>query len=290
MLGVVTRPLDLPPLPLRATDAHKGDLGTVLVVAGCSAYPGAAILASLGAGRMGAGYVRLAVPSAVTADVLPAVPFAVLVRGASDEDGAFSADAVATVLKAAEGADAVVVGPGLGMGRGAGALVDALVHHVSCPLVIDADGLNRLAASGSESLSARPAPTVLTPHPGEFARLTGRPTPRDDAGRASAARDLAGEWGAVVVLKGARTVTTDGERLRVETAGNAGMATAGMGDVLAGATAALLARIEDPAGAAALAVHLHATAGDLAAEELGVEAVLPVDVAERLGRAARDGR
>jgi NAD(P)H-hydrate epimerase len=291
MLDVMTAdalaPLELPILPPRPTAGHKGSFGSVLVVAGSRRYPGAAILAALGAGRMGAGLVHLAVPDAIVPEVVPAVPFAVMERAAADDDGAFSADASPGLLAVASQVDAVVLGPGLSQGQGAASLVAALVSGVNCPLLVDADGLNLLAATDAAALLAkRPGPTVLTPHPGEAARLLGRDVPADDHGRRDAALALARDLGCVVVLKGAGTVTTDGQRLRVETAGNPGMGTGGTGDVLAGAAGTLLAQFEDPAGAAALGVHLHARAGDLAAEELGQAAVLPQDVALRLGRAA----
>ncbi|RKY18157.1 MAG: NAD(P)H-hydrate dehydratase [Planctomycetota bacterium] len=276
--------LPLPSLPPRAAASHKGSFGSVLVLAGCRRYPGAAILAALGAGRMGAGLVQLAVPDAIVAEVVPAVPFAVMQRAASDADGAFDAESVPGLLAAAQAADAVVLGPGLGQGDGAAQLLAALVDAVAAPLVLDADALNLLAAAGpAELLARRPGPTVLTPHPGEFARLVAGETPPN--ARSAAALDLARALRCVVVLKGAGSVTTDGRRLRVETAGNPGMATGGMGDVLAGATGTLLAQLDDPAAACALAVHLHAMAGDLAARELGQAAVLPEDVAARLGRA-----
>lgn len=293
--------LPLPALPQRPRHGHKGSFGTVLVVAGSGSYPGAAALAALGAGRMGAGLVRLALPEAIAREVLPAVPFAVLVRAPGDERGHFAQTAVAPVLAAAQDAQAVVLGPGLGQGAGAAALLAALIASVNAPLLLDADALNLLACLGPGALAARVGPTVLTPHPGEFVRLAQAcaqigpgaeapapmPAPTTDTERELAATALARAFNAVVVLKGAGTVTSDGRRLRVESAGNPGMGRGGMGDVLAGAAGALLARLPgDAAAAAALAVHLHAVAGDLAAAELGQESLLPEDVARLLGRAA----
>jgi len=278
------------PWPNREADTHKGSYGTVLIVAGCRSYPGAAILAALGAARLGAGLVRLGVPSGCVAEVLPAVPFSTVVRCEETPEGALAAEAAPTLLAAAADADAVVIGPGLGTDSSTGSLVESLVRSLEPPLVIDADGLNLLLGSRLRLLSERTAPTVLTPHPGEFGRLTEASPPRGDLSRQQEATSLARTLGVVVVLKGHHTVVTDGQRVYLETGGNPGMATGGMGDVLAGAVGTVLAQGADPAEGAALAVSLHAQAGDLAADELGQAGLLPQDVAHRLGRVARDHR
>ena len=297
--------LQMATLPARLDDSHKGSYGTVLIIAGCRSYPGAAILAALGAGRLGAGLVRLALPQGIVPEVLPAVPFATVLRCPETAAGGLAAEANEQILAAAADADAVVIGPGLGTEAPTGELVDAVLSSVTAPLVVDADALNLCATAGCPLLTERNGPTVITPHPGEFTRLTAAPMPVGDDERASAAAELAQELGAVVVLKGHHTVVSDGERLYRETAGNPGMATGGMGDVLAGAIGAVLARgnlneTQTPecdgtaaarratASMAALAVHLHAVAGDLAADELAQDGLLPQDVAERLGRAARE--
>jgi len=279
------QPLPLPPLPPRDVRSHKGDHGRVLIVAGCRAYPGAAVLAALGAGRAGAGLVHLALPRGIEPLVLPAVPFAILHALPAGAEGGFDATAAAPLLGLAGGMQAVVLGPGLGEAPGCAALVTSLLEGVRAPLVLDADGLNHLARSGLDALRRRPGPTVLTPHPGEFARLDpegGVPTQEQRSARAEA---FAARHGVVLVLKGHASVVTDGRRTRVEPAGNPGMAKGGMGDVLSGMLGALLAVLPDPAEAAALAVHLHAAAGDLAAAALGQASVLPTDVAEHFGRA-----
>jgi NAD(P)H-hydrate epimerase len=289
------QPLPLPKLPPRPRDSHKGDYGTVLVVAGSRRYPGAAILAALGAGRAGAGLVQLAVPTSLVPAVVAAVPFATLLPCAETSAGGFALGAADELRDAAAKATAVVLGPGLGTDSETGRLLVRLLRDVPRPLVLDADALNLLAALGDEPFAARraatDAPTVLTPHPGEFARLTGLPRPDGEQRLPQAAR-YAQQHGVIVVLKGAGTVVTDGRRAWVEPAGNPGMATGGMGDVLAGALGALLAtpkRLPDPAAAAALAVHAHALAGDGAAAALGETGVLPEDVARRLGKALEGG-
>jgi NAD(P)H-hydrate epimerase len=278
------QPLTLPNLPSRAPDSHKGDYGRVLIVAGSRRFPGAAVLTALGAGRAGAGLVRLALPRDVVPAVLPAVPFATVLPCAQTDDGGLSVAAIDEVLGLAADCTSVVIGPGLGTSPGTGELLTALLERLGVPVVLDADGLNLLAVAGVERLDGRSAPTVLTPHPGEFARLTGseRPAPDKRVGRAM---ELAGRLSAVVVLKGHGTVVTDGRRAYVEQAGNPGMATGGMGDVLAGVIGALLGLLPDAAGAAALGVHIHAVAGDLAAAEKSQDGLLPEDVAERVGLA-----
>jgi NAD(P)H-hydrate epimerase len=278
--------LSLPSLPERPADSHKGMWGRVLVIAGSTRYPGAAILAAQGAGRAGAGLVELAVPEGLGALVLPAVPFAILREEAVEPSGGFDATAGSGLLEAAALADAVVLGPGLGTAEPTSRLLATLLQGISAPLVLDADGLNLLTTLGAGTLRSRSGPTILTPHPGEFARLDGGAVPAADE-RTTRAAHLAAHLEALVILKGQGTVVTDGELVYLEPAGNPGMATGGMGDVLSGILGALLAVIPRPAEAAALAVHLHALAGDLAALELGQEAVLPGDVIDRYGRALR---
>ncbi|MHC5212796.1 MAG: NAD(P)H-hydrate dehydratase, partial [Planctomycetota bacterium] len=277
-------PLELPHLPARAADSHKGSYGSVLIVAGSRRYPGAAILAALGAGRAGAGLVRLAMPAGIVPAVVPAAAFATSRPCPETAGGGLDHTALAEILDEAGTCTSAVVGPGLGQDEQTGRLLADLLPALEVPLVLDADGLNLLVRLGLDTLAARKAPTILTPHPGEFARLAGSETPQGEA-RAPAAAALARRTGAIVVLKGHGTVVTDGRRARTETAGNPGMATGGTGDVLAGALGALLAVVPDPAQAAALAVHLHARAGDAAAAEGGQDALLPEDVARHLGAA-----
>jgi len=285
-------PLPLPVLPEREPDSHKGTFGSVLVVAGSRHYPGAVVLTALGAARSGAGLVRLALPRGIVPSVVPAVPFATVLPCTETAEGQLAAGALAEILGEAEVCQSAVIGPGLGQSEETGRLLSELLPALELPAVLDADALNLLARGGLDVLRRRHAPTILTPHPGEFARLTGADAPSRSE-RVAQAAELARRTGCVVVLKGHGTVVTDGRRSRTETAGNPGMATGGMGDVLAGSIGALLAVIADPAAAAALAVRAHARAGDLAAADLGQEAVLPEDVTRRIGLALaahREGR
>ncbi|GJM21943.1 MAG: hypothetical protein DHS20C15_18580 [Planctomycetota bacterium] len=278
-------------LPERALDSHKGDYGRVLIVAGSRAYPGAALLSVLGAGRAGAGYVRLAAPAEILPLVMPGAPFCIPRGLPSSATGGLDERAEPELRQLAADSDVVVLGPGLGTDEGTRRLTELLIPRLTGLLVLDADALNLLATGDPRTLRERRAPTVLTPHPGEWKRLAERlDLPPFEAGsrderREDQAADLAHALGVVVVLKGHRSVICDGERSRIEPRGHPAMAKAGMGDVLSGALGALLARVPDAAEATALAVRAHALAGELAAQELGPEGVLPQDLADRLGRA-----
>jgi hydroxyethylthiazole kinase-like uncharacterized protein yjeF len=243
---------DLARLPRRPRDAHKGTCGTVLVVAGSEGMLGAAILAARGALRSGAGLVRVALPDALRSACAVAVPAATTI----DRDRELG--------RALEDADAVVCGPGLG--PGVRRLVDAVLARPSdTPIVLDADGLNAVAPLEGPL----PGPVVLTPHPGEAARLLGVPGAATiQADREAAAMALVARSDGVVVLKGAGTVVGDSHRRFVNPSGNPGMATGGSGDVLAGVIGALLSQGMGPFDAAALGVHVHGLAGDRVAAEL----------------------
>jgi ADP-dependent NAD(P)H-hydrate dehydratase len=290
----------LRPLPRLSEDAHKGDAGRVLCVAGSETMPGAAVLVARGAGRAGAGLVSIACLDDAPFHALPiAVPEAVLVdlRGAFSSDGQVSKEAAARLE--ARSPHARLVGPGIGDDARARRLVELLLasDHPS-PLALDADALNALDGE-PERLVSCSAPVVITPHPGEAARLLGREVPRSEAGRIEFAVELARRGRCVVCLKGKGTVICDGERVRVNRSGNAGMATGGSGDVLSGILVAYLALTGRPecAGgdggsfdsfdAAALAVALHGEAGDLAARRLGRRALLASDLVEHLAAAQR---
>jgi ADP-dependent NAD(P)H-hydrate dehydratase / NAD(P)H-hydrate epimerase len=279
--------------PRRERGAHKGDFGHVLVIAGSLGKTGAAVLAATGALRSGAGLVTVATP----APCLPLVanaraelmtePLAVTGTGGLDPGG------LARLLSLARERDAVVLGPGLGQDEGTRELVRRFVRECPVPLVIDADGLNAIAPLGDEGralLRARSAATILTPHPGEAARLAGLGTPEIQRDRPAQATALARETGAIVILKGERTVVAEpGGRAAVSPTGNPGMATGGTGDVLAGVTGSLLAR-HGALLAATAAPYVHGLAGDLAARRRGEDGLLAGDVAEALPEAIEDVR
>jgi hydroxyethylthiazole kinase-like uncharacterized protein yjeF len=261
----------------------------VLVVAGSARFPGAPKLAALGALRSGAGLVRLLVPACVfpaaAASALEFMPAAL-----PDRDGFLDASALELLMEFAQDADVLAVGPGLGTSEGVAAVVKALVERCDRPLVLDADALNVLRGQHSLLRAAR-APVVITPHPGELARLLGISTAEVQRGRLEVARSTARLVGAVTLLKGARTLVASPEgRLVVNPTGNPGMASGGMGDVLTGAVAAFLAQGLPPFDAAWVAAYLHGLAADLLAEEVGDRGILAHDVAERIPQAMQQVR
>lgn len=272
--------------PALAADAHKGLAGRVACLCGSAEMPGAALLVARAAQRAGAGLVTMGCLHPRLLDALPiAAPEAVLQDLVAH---AGSAQAAADAWLARE-AHARVCGPGLGGGDFTRALVERIVARAGAePLVLDADALNVYAGRLAE-LRQRRAPTVLTPHPGEAARLLGRAVASDEQQRFDAARELASRSGAIVVLKGAGTLVADESRIWQCEDGNAGMATAGAGDVLAGILAAYAARAVALAeteytafDAACAAVWMHALAGDEAASSHGERALIASDLIDEL--------
>ncbi len=255
----------VPKLKKRPRDGHKGTFGTVLLVAGSASMPGAAILAASAALRGGAGLVRMALPASLRVPLACAVPCATTVG----REPAALRDAVAA-------ASAVVVGPGLGDTRATRALVARTLRARGVPVVLDADALNVLAPMRAPF--ATRGPVVLTPHPGEAARLLGTTVAEVQRDRLGALRALCRRSRSVVVLKGARTLVGDGARWFENRTGNPGLATGGSGDVLAGLLGALLAQGMTPFDAAVLAVHVHGAAGDRVAAALGEAGLIASDL------------
>jgi NAD(P)H-hydrate epimerase len=274
----------VPALPARAADANKGDFGKVLVIAGSRGMSGAAVLCASAALRGGAGLVRLAVPESLLPLVAAANPCYMTVPLPEDREGRLSAHAMAPLLDAARWCTAAVIGPGLGQSADVAMVVLGVVDQTTVPLVLDADALNALAPHLG-ALSARKGPLVLTPHPGEFARLLGCPTADVQARRQEAAVAFAASRRVVLALKGRGTVVTDGRRVYVNTTGNPGMATGGTGDTLTGLIGALLAQRLEPFVAAQVGVYLHGLAGDLARDDLGDTSLIASDLLEYLPRA-----
>jgi len=270
----------LPPLALTAS---KRSRGRVLVVGGAPGLTGAACLAATGALRSGAGYVTVAVPAPslpvvemkLTAPVKRALP--------ADASGALTAPAIEAVLSACENADSVVLGPGLGRAGATAAAVRQLVRRIPVPLVIDADALFALGHDLGP-LAERTAPTVLTPHAGEAARLLDSGPDVVDADRAAAVRALVRD-GVVAVLKGPATLIATAGRIVVNTNGGPGLATLGTGDVLSGIIGTFLAQGVAPLEAAALGVHVHGAAGDAASADLTAVCCTSEDVVAYLPEA-----
>lgn len=262
-------------LPRRVRESHKGDYGRAWILGGSVGYTGAPVLAARAAARTGAGLVSLLTPEPVwqvaAAKLDCAMPWPL-----PAEEGALSIAALGPALEKISAADAALIGPGLGRREGTARVIRTLVSELSCPLVLDADGINALEGHIDVLDRRRDRLTVLTPHDGEFVRVGGALVGED---RSSAARAFAMEHGCVLVLKGHRTVTAfpDG-KVFVNTTGNPGMAKGGSGDVLAGMIVSLLAQGFAPRQAVPWAVYLHGAAGDAAAEKLGEYAMIPLDL------------
>jgi NAD(P)H-hydrate epimerase len=268
-------------VPPRRPDAHKGDAGRLLVVAGAPGKTGAAHLALTGALRGGVGLVTLAARPEVLPFALAGRPEAMSL--VLPGDGPIGPDDVAALLAAAREADAIVVGPGIPRGPETGEALRALLSRAGKPAVVDADGLNALADEPA-LLAGLGVPLVLTPHPGEMARLCGKSIGEVQADRIGLAADRAGAWAATVVLKGARTVVADPEGPpAVIPTGNAGMATGGTGDVLAGLCGALLAGGLPAPAAGRAGAWVHGRAGDLAAARFGERGLVAGDLGEAIG-------
>jgi NAD(P)H-hydrate epimerase len=227
--------MSIPALPARPEESHKGTFGSVLIVAGSRGMSGAACLAGLGALRGGAGLVTVAVPAGIQGIVAGTEPSYLTVALPEDDQGRISRHATADVLARAQHATAVAIGPGWGKSPDLIDLAHLLYTQVERPLVVDADALNALASSPAGFRKGPPGvPRIVTPHPGEFARLLTTPTKAVQHDRETVAADFAREHGAIIVLKGHGTVITDGEKTAINTTGNSGMATGGTGDVLTG--------------------------------------------------------
>ena len=272
----------LPKLPKRPADSHKGLYGSVLVLAGGRGMAGAAALAGASALRSGAGLVRIATPAEVQPTVASLEPSYMTYPLENDEHGALRIEPARRVLSTLlESADVLAMGPGLGRADSVRELVHWVVESVKVPTILDADALTALAGQ-TDVLNDLRHPLVITPHPGEFARLTGQSTAEIQADREKHAIALAQADHMVVVLKGARTIVTDGQRIFVNTTGNPGMATGGSGDVLTGVIAALIGQKFPPFEAAQLGVYVHGLAGDIARDQNGEIGMIASDIVDSL--------
>lgn len=265
-------------LPNRDPFAHKGCFGRLLLLCGAVGYTGAAALAARAAVRGGAGLVFLGVPQSIYA-IEAAKLDEPIVFPLPDNDGKLSPAALPEIFSRLEKADVCLLGPGIGLSEGTEQVVVEVLRQAKCPLILDADGIT-LAAAHKDILRERTAPTILTPHDGEFRRLMAEPEPD----RQAAAAALAQEINAIVLLKGHHTLITDGVTLYVNHTGNPGMATGGSGDVLSGLLAALVGQGIAPLEAAACAAWIHGAAGDLCAAELGQYGLTPSDMVLTLPR------
>jgi len=265
----------------REKDVHKNNCGRVLVVAGSRGMTGAAMLASRAALRTGAGYVRLVLPRSLVPFVDPAIPEVVTLGAPETRAGTLSKNAIDIVRKYMEASDALAIGPGLSTHTATQALVRRLLALWNKPAVIDADAL--IDCPYNDRTTAPPL-HILTPHPGEMARMMHVTVSAVQSDREAIAKAAATRFGAIVVLKGHRTVVTDGTQVHINDTGNPGMATAGMGDVLTGVIASLLAQGLTPWSAACTGAHLHGLAGDIAYTKKGI-GLIAGDVVKCLGNA-----
>lgn len=268
-------------IPARHANSHKGTFGHLLILAGSRGKTGAAILSGKGALHSGAGLVTLCVPRDLDVVFESALIEAMTIPLPASE-GCLAMDDIAGINEALAGKRAVVLGPGMGTGESTAELVARLYAEVAIPMVVDADALNILARLG-DRLVKPPAPRILTPHPGEMARLTGTTGSAVQADRLGCAREYARTHDIYLVLKGAHTVVAapDG-RVAVNPTGNAGMATGGMGDVLSGFLGGLLAQGLSPWQTACLGVYAHGAAADRLQLEMGGQGYLASEVAGEL--------
>ena len=265
-------------LPDRPAEGHKGTFGKLLLLCGSRGYTGAAALSAMGALRTGAGLVYLAVPESIYE--IEAVKLTEpIIFPVADKGGTYSVQAVSQVLQLLSGKDALLIGPGIGRSEGSAAMVRAVLESFPGPIVLDADGINVLNAH-KDVLRDRTYPTILTPHDGEFRSFGGKLS--ED--RIHSAASFAAEYGIILLLKGHRTVITDGTRCYRNHTGNPGMATGGSGDVLAGIITSLLGQGMAPLEAAACGAWLHGAAGDICASRIGQAGMLPSDMLHVLPR------
>jgi NAD(P)H-hydrate epimerase len=268
----------------RLTDSHKGDFGHALFIGGSRGMSGAIAMAGLSALRTGAGWVSLAVPDRCLETVAATSPCLMTIPLADDPQGRISVNAIEQLEPWFAKATCIAIGPGMGRSRELQLLVGKLLRRSACPLVIDADGLNNLAESGSWPVRTK-QPVVLTPHPGEWSRLSGFAAANRDA-QCRSAIDTANKFDAVtIVLKGYRTLVTDGRSAVLNATGTPAMSVAGSGDVLTGIITGLICQGLAPRDAAQLAVHVHGQAGEAAQDANGTHVVLPTELIEFVGRA-----
>jgi NAD(P)H-hydrate epimerase len=268
-------------IPPKIEPDNKFSAGSVLVAGGSTGLTGAACMAAESALRTGAGVVTCAVPATLNA-IFEQKLLEVMTLPVDDTgDGHLALEALGPILEAAEKVDCLALGPGLGRRPEGAALTEALLERCDMPVVLDADGLNAMAGKLAR-MKRREAATIITPHEGELARLLGANPVDVAARRLFHARQAAKKSGAVVVLKGAATIITDGDWVVVNPTGNPGLATAGSGDVLTGAIAALVARGMEPFEAAVAATYIHGAAADLAATDLYQDNLIASDLIDYL--------
>ncbi|HCI60560.1 MAG TPA: NAD(P)H-hydrate dehydratase [Ruminococcus sp.] len=271
----------------RPDDANKGTLGSLLCICGCYGMAGAAIMAGKAALRCGLGLLKTALPKSIYPIAAGAIFESVFFPLEETSDGKISKSNIDFLLCEAEKSSAVLIGCGLSVCDDTAELVNSFIESCTKPLVLDADALN-CVAKNPDILKKAKVPIIITPHPGEMARLVKLTPKAVNENRAEIAADFAKEYGVVTVLKGSGTIIASPEgRVMINRTGNSGMATGGSGDVLAGMTGSLLAQGAKPFDAAAAAVYLHGLSGDIAAKKLGRISMLPTDLIDEIPQAFR---
>lgn len=266
----------------RPDDSNKGSLGSLLCICGSYGMAGAAIMAGKAALRCGIGLLKIAVPKSIYPVCATNILESVYYPLEETSNGVISSKNTDFLLEMCEKSSAVVIGCGLSVCDDTKNLVQSVITNCKKPLVIDADALNCIC-NKPEFLKNLKAPAIITPHPGEMARLLHSTPKTVNSNRENTAIDFAKKFGVVTVLKGAGTIiaSPDGE-VYINHTGNSGMATGGSGDVLSGIIGSLLAQGASPINAAAAGVFLHGTIGDLAAEKLGKISMLPTDMIDMI--------
>lgn len=266
----------------RRPDSHKGDFGKMLSVTGCDRMRGASIMSSMSALRSGTGLLTVASTWTCINNISYQIPEAITIPLVADNEGYILFDENKDTLeKALESADSILIGCGIGVTDSTRKLTEFIIKNARCPVIIDADGINCIA-SCIDILSESRADIILTPHPKEMSRLCGISTEGIQKNRIETAMNFAEKYGVTLVLKGAGTVTADSKQCMVNITGNAGMSRGGSGDVLAGIIASLSAQKYKSFDACVYGVYIHGLAGDITAEKMGYEAMLPTDMINNL--------
>ena len=273
----------------RKLDSHKGDYGHLLVIGGSPGLTGAVALCSLSALRAGAGLVTLGIPEGLNFILELKLTEVMTKPLAETKEKTISPEALPQILEFSKKIDAFAIGPGLSTQKETADFLLNLLPRINKPTILDADGLNILAKDISVLKKVR-VPFILSPHPGEMARLVKKPISEIQKNRKEIARDFAAEYRVVLVLKGPKTIVTDQKNTYINHTGNPGMATAGSGDVLTGIIGALLAQGLSSFEAAKFGVYLHGLAGDLAAQDKGEISLIAGDILEKLPEAFLGGR
>ena len=272
-------------LPERPANAHKGTFGHLFIVGGSRGYSGAPVLAAMGALRSGVGLVTVGIPESLGEMPDKGLPEAMTFPLPETREQTMSMVALEEAYEFSANMDAVTLGPGMSQHSKTREFILSFIAECPAPLIIDADGLNALQGA-TDTLEKRPAPTMLTPHPGEMARLRDCSASDVQKNRNEIAQQCAADWNCTIVLKGHETVVADPQgSIHLNTTGNPGMATGGSGDVLSGLLGGLAAQGLSMRNAAMLGVYLHGLAGDIAADALSQRGMTATDIASMLPHA-----